>query len=93
LADEHGKENLLIVFGINQIPTLRIMAQTFKRGDPSFSGALAGIELGILSYHIFEIKDLIPADVWEKEMAMHELELEGESQQAICKTMAEIRQG
>ena len=69
------------------------MAQTFKRGDPSFSGALAGIGLGILSYHIFEIKDLIPADVWEKEMAMHELELEEESQQAICQTMAEIRQG
>ena len=69
------------------------MAQTFKNGDPSFAGALAGIALGIRSYHIFELKELIPADVWEREMAMYELELEEEAQQAICQTMAKIRQG
>ena len=68
------------------------MAQTFKNGDPSFAGALAGIALGIRSYHIFELKELIPADVWEREMAMYELELEEEALQVICRTMAEIRQ-
>jgi len=68
------------------------MAQTFKNGDLSFSGALAGIALGIPSYHIFELKELIPADIWEREMAMYELELEEEVQQAICQTLAEIRQ-
>jgi len=69
------------------------MAQTFKNGDLSFSGALAGIALGIRSYHLFELKELIPADIWEREMAMYELELEEEVQQAICQTMADIRQG
>ena len=69
------------------------MAQTFKTGDLSFSGALAGVALGIQSYHILELKGLIPADVWQKEMAMYELELEEETQAAICRTMAEIREG
>ena len=69
------------------------MAQTFKNGDLSFSGALAGIALGILSYHVLELKELIPNDIWEREMAMYELELEEEAQQAICQTMAKIRQG
>ncbi|KPK00015.1 MAG: hypothetical protein AMJ60_03085 [Desulfobacterales bacterium SG8_35] len=92
MAEEHGTENLIIVLGINQVPTLRIMAQTFKNGDPSFAGALAGIALGIRSYHIFELKELIPDDVWEREMAMYELELEEEALQVICRTMAEIRQ-
>ena len=74
------------------MPTLRIMAQTFKNGDPSFAGALAGIALGIRSYHIFELKELVPADVWEREMAMYELELDEETRQVICRTMAEMRQ-
>ena len=69
------------------------MAQTFKTGDLSFSGALAGIALGIPSYHILELKGLIPADVWQQEMAMYELELEEETQADICRTMAEIREG
>lgn len=68
------------------------MAQTFKKGDLSFSGALAGIGLGIPSYHIFELKELIPADIWEREMAMYELEIEEEVQEAICRTLEEIRQ-
>ena len=57
------------------------MAQTFRTGDLSFSGSLAGVALGIPSYHILELKELIPADTWEREMAMCELELEEETQE------------
>jgi len=39
------------------------MAQTFKNGDPSFAGPLAGIALGLESYHIFELKKYIPEDI------------------------------
>ena len=69
------------------------MATTFKSGDPGYAGVLGGVALGLKSYHIFELKDEIPADVWEKEMAFKELEVEDELIEAICALMREIREG
>jgi len=79
------------VFGLNELFNLRIMATTFKEGDPSFAGALGGVALGLPSYHIFELKDEIPPEVWEREMAFKELEVEEEQAQKICALMREIR--
>jgi glycine reductase len=81
----------VLVFGLNQPFNLRIMATTFKDGDPSYAGALGGIALGLKSYHIFELKPEVPADVWEREMAFKELEIEDEAIEQICATMREIR--
>ena len=67
------------------------MASTFKDGDPSFAGVLGGVALGLKSYHIFELKDEIPADVWAREMAFKELEVEDELIANICATMRGIR--
>ena len=67
-----------MIFGINQPSTLQIMTRTFINGDPSYAGSLAGVSLGLNCSHIFELKELIPADIWEREMAMYELEIEEE---------------
>ena len=91
LAEQYGSENLVLVFGLNQPGALRIMATTFKDGDPSFAGALGGVALGLNSYHIFELKDAVPTDVWEREMAFKELEMEPEQIETLCKLMGEIR--
>ena len=80
-----------LVFGLNQPFNLRIMATTFKDGDPSFAGPLGGVALGLKSYHIFELKDEIPEDVWEHEMAFEELEAEDELIEGICSVMRAIR--
>jgi len=81
----------VVVFGLNELANLRIMASTFKDGDPSYAGALGGIALGLKSYHIFELKDEIPADVWEAEMAFKELEVEDELIEKLCTALREIR--
>ena len=80
-----------MVFGLNQPSNLRVLATTFKEGDPSYAGALGGIALGLESYHIFELKDDVPADVWQREMAFKELEVEDELIEQICDTMRQIR--
>ena len=67
------------------------MAQTFKHGDPSFAGPLAGIALNLESYHILELQAHIPKEVWAKEMAMYELELEDEIRSTILNIMEEVR--
>ena len=79
------------MFGLNQPFNLRVMATTFRDGDPSYAGALGGVALGLKSYHIFELKDEIPEDVWEREMAFKELEVEDELIEQIISTMREIR--
>ena len=81
----------MLVFGLNELGNLRIMASTFKEGDPSFAGVLGGVALGLKSYHIFELKDEIPEDVWAREMAFKELEVEDELIAEICATMRRIR--
>jgi len=91
LAGQYGPENLILVYGLNQPFALKVMAQTFKEGDPSFAGPLAGVALGLLSYHILELKEQIPPAVWAEEMAMSELELEETALAAILAVMREAR--
>ena len=69
-AELHGTEDLLVVFGMNEPRNLRVMATTVREGDPSWSGALAGVALGLPSYHILELKNEIPEEVWTREMAL-----------------------
>lgn len=92
IAEKDGTDNLIIVLGINQPSTIEIMAKTFKSGDPSYAGPLAGTALGLESYHIFELKEYIPEEVWEQEMGMYELEIEEEVQESILKIMKKVRQ-
>ena len=79
------------MFGLNEPANLRIMATTFKEGDPSYAGALGGVALGLESYHIFELKDEIPEDAWAEEMTFEELEAGDELIEEICQTMREVR--
>lgn len=81
----------MVVFGLNEPANLRIMATTFKEGDPSYAGALGGVALGLENYHIFELKDEIPGDTWDEEMAFEELEAGDELIEEICQTMREVR--
>ncbi len=83
----------MLVFGLNQPFNLRIMASTFKDGDPSYAGVLGGVALGLQSFHVFELKDEVPEDVWAAEMAIEELEAEDELIEQICTTMREVREG
>ena len=91
MADEFGNEQLVIILGLNEPENLRIFATTFKDGDPSYAGPLAGVALGLKSYHIFELKGDVPDDVWSDEMAMKELEVEDTAIEQICETMRDIR--
>ncbi len=76
---------------MNEPANLRIVATTFKDGDPSYAGALGGIALGLKSYHIFELKEEVPEEIWEREMSFKELEVEDELIEKICSIMREIR--
>jgi len=91
LAGKFGNEDLVLVLGLNEPRNLRIFATTFKDGDPSFAGPLAGVSLGLKCFHIFELKEDVPAAVWSAEMGMKELEIEDDELAEIGQTMQEFR--
>jgi hypothetical protein len=79
------------VFGLNEPANLRITATTFKDGDPSYAGALGGIALGLTSYHIFELEDEVPAEIWAEEMEFEVLQAGDELVDELCATMRAVR--
>ena len=80
-----------MVLGMNEPENLRIIATTVKEGDPGYAGSLAGISLGIPSYHLMELKPEIPDETWREQMAMKELEIPDEVQETIVATMRDVR--
>ena len=52
---------------------------------------LGGVALGLRSYHILELEHEIPADVWQEQMAMKQLEIEDELAERLRATLREIR--
>ncbi len=53
-----------------------LAAETVSAGDPTFAGPLAGVQLGLKAYHIFELKDEIDPAVYEEQISMMEMVLE-----------------
>jgi len=74
-AEEHGKENLVVVLGAADLEGVEISAETLTTGDPSLAGPLAGVQLGLKVYHILEpeIKEFIPEDLYQEKLGIFEL--------------------
>jgi betaine reductase len=72
LAEEHGKEKLLVLLGAPDPESAEIAAETVVVGDPSYAGPLAGAQLGLTVYHVLEpeIKNEVPPDAWEEQIGV-----------------------
>ena len=69
IAESNGasKEDIIVVLGASDIEGAEISAETVTFGDPSYTGPLAGVPLGLPVYHILEpeFKQFIPEAVYE----------------------------
>jgi len=77
---EGNSDNIIVVLGASDIDGALISAQTVTVGDPSFTGPLAGVSLGLPVYHIIEpeMKEAIPDDVYQENVGIWELTLDTE---------------
>jgi betaine reductase len=89
-ADTLGKDDIIVILGSGEAEAAGLAAETVINGDPTFAGALAGVQLGLKVYHIMEdeIKEAIDPAVYEAQIAMMEMVLEVE---AITAEMKKIR--
>ena len=76
LAEKHGPENLVVVLGGAEAEAAGLAAETVSAGDPTFAGPLAGVQLGLAVYHIFELKDQVDEAVYDEQIGMMEMVLE-----------------
>ena len=75
VADEHGS-GVVVLLGTPDAESTQTLAQTVVIGDPSYAGPLAGVPLGLPVLHVFEVRDQVPVDVYEAQVALMEMSLD-----------------
>lgn len=81
LADEHARDELLVVLGAPDAEAAEIAAETIVFGDPTYAGALTETQLGLDVFHVLEdeIQSEVPDDVWEDQVGVMADTLEAEA--------------
>ena len=77
LAEQIGKENIVVLLGGADAEASGLIAETVIAGDPAYAGTLTGVQLGLPVYHILEpeIKQEIDPAVYEANIGMMEMVL------------------
>lgn len=78
IAEKFGAENVMVVLGAAEGEASGLAAETVTLGDPTFAGPLTGVSLKLEVYHVCEpeIKDQIPADLYDEQIGMMEMVLD-----------------
>jgi glycine/sarcosine/betaine reductase complex component A len=81
MAEEHGREQLVVLLGSPDPKSARVHAETVTQGDPAWSGPLAGVPLGLAVYHILEdeVRAEVDPSVYRDQAALIEMAIDKES--------------
>ncbi len=92
VVEQHGSDNVVALLGANSPPAVEMAALTLKSGDPSYAGPLAGVELGIPSFHILEPEIVAQVDsaLVERELALSMMAMDVDG---VVKSTKSIREG
>lgn len=91
ITEEYGAENVVVLFGAAEAESAGLAAETVTAGDPTYAGCLAGVALGLATYHAVEpqFKELVDPAVYDEQIGMMEMVLDCEE---IAKEMTSIRE-
>ena len=92
VVEQAGAENVIAVLGANSPTAVEMTAMTLKSGDPSYAGPLAGVSLGIPSFHILEpeITAQVDPSLYERELALPSMAMDVAEVTAPLKTIREM---
>ncbi len=70
----------MVILGAAEPAYVEMMAETVTAGDPTYTGPLAGVSLGLPVYHVTEpeIRDSTDAAVYQEQIALSEMAMETE---------------
>ncbi len=91
LTEEHGADNIVVLFGAAEAEAAGLSAETVTLGDPTYAGPLTNVALGLSVYHVVEpeFKDIVDAAVYEEQVGLMEMVLDVDE---IIKEMKGIRE-
>lgn len=91
MAEQFDRDELVVLLGTPNPDSTRTYALTVTEGDPSWAGALAGVDLRLPVYHIMEqeIKAEIDPQVYEEQVAFTEMVLDVGD---IARAVREVRE-
>ncbi len=92
--DKISRSDIIVVLGASDLDGVMISAETVTTGDPSFSGPLAGVSLGLPVYHILEpeVRASVPEDVYEENVGIWTLAVEPERLEKIGQELKALRE-
>ncbi len=91
VAEQYGKDNLVVILGAPSADSAELYAETMIHGDPTWVGPLAGVALGLPVYHIIEpeIKAQIDPAVYKEHLELMEIALDVDK---ISRALSKLRQ-
>jgi glycine/sarcosine/betaine reductase complex component A len=81
IVEEQGTEGLVVLLGAADEDAVEVAAETVREGDPAYVGPLAGVQLGLPVWHIFEdeVKEQADPAVYEDQVGFFALSFDTES--------------
>ena len=76
-AEEHGPENLVVLWALRKAKPPVWPLRFVTNGDPTYAGPLTGVQLGLKVYHVCEpkIKAEFDPAVYDEQVSMMEMVL------------------
>jgi betaine reductase len=67
-----------VILGAAEPAYVEMMAETVTAGDPTYTGPLAGVSLGLPVYHVTEpdVRAITDASVYQDQIALSEVAME-----------------
>lgn len=90
IVEEQGADGLVVLLGAADEDAVEVAAETVREGDPAYVGPLAGVQLGLPVWHIFEdeVKDQADPVVYDEQVGFFALSFDTE---AISQAMRRAR--
>ena len=78
IVDERGADGIVVVLGAADAEAVEVAAETVRDGDPAYVGPLAGVQLGLPVFHVFEdeVKEQAEPAVYEQQVGFFEMTLD-----------------
>ncbi len=78
LVEQQGADDLVVILGSPDPESAELFAETVTLGDPTYSGALAGVSLKLPVYHVTEpeIRAAVDPRVYAAQVELMEMALE-----------------
>jgi hypothetical protein len=81
----------VVILGASEPAYVEMMAETVTAGDPTYTGPLAGVSLGLPVYHVTEpeVREHVDTSVYDDQIGISEVAMETDE---IWKSIRAVRE-